>query len=205
MLLSDHGQSFGATFKQRYGMDLKEFIEQQLPQGATVAQSIGGDTGGPPGLGAISASWQTCSSRGGRRGRAKLVAKQDAEADRAGSPRAQDAQDAQKRQPGSVTAYGSGNIAQVYFDLYPRKITLSELDAAYPGMVDALVQHEGIGLVVGYAGRWRAVVLGKGGQRNLHTRRGDRRRSAAALRAGVTPAPTAQASTRKRASGRCAG
>ena len=33
ILLSDHGQSFGATFKQRYGYELKEFIEGQLPQG----------------------------------------------------------------------------------------------------------------------------------------------------------------------------
>ena len=45
IILSDHGQSFGATFKQRYGMSIKEFIEQQLPQGTTVTQSIGGDTG----------------------------------------------------------------------------------------------------------------------------------------------------------------
>jgi hypothetical protein len=45
IILSDHGQSFGATFEQRYGLSLKEFIEQQLPQGTTVAQSMGGDTG----------------------------------------------------------------------------------------------------------------------------------------------------------------
>ena len=45
IVLSDHGQSFGATFKQRYGVTIKEFIEQQLPHGTTVAQAIGGDTG----------------------------------------------------------------------------------------------------------------------------------------------------------------
>ena len=45
ILLSDHGQSFGATFKQRYGVSLKEFIEQQLPAGTTVSEHIGGDTG----------------------------------------------------------------------------------------------------------------------------------------------------------------
>ena len=45
ILLSDHGQSFGPTFKQRYGLSIKEFIEQQLPEGTTVEQSIGGDTG----------------------------------------------------------------------------------------------------------------------------------------------------------------
>ncbi len=37
-------------------------------------------------------------------------------------------------QAASVTAYGSGNAAQVYFDLFPRKIKLSELETAYPGM-----------------------------------------------------------------------
>jgi uncharacterized membrane protein YvlD (DUF360 family) len=45
IILSDHGQSFGPTFKQRYGVTIKEFIEQQLPQGVSVAQAIGGDTG----------------------------------------------------------------------------------------------------------------------------------------------------------------
>ena len=38
VILSDHGQSFGPTFKQRYGLSLKEFIEQHLPQGTTVAR-----------------------------------------------------------------------------------------------------------------------------------------------------------------------
>ena len=51
----------------------------------------------------------------------------------------------------------------------PRKIKLSELEAAYPGMVDALVAHEGLGMVVGYEDDMTAVVLGKGGKRNLHT------------------------------------
>ena len=69
----------------------------------------------------------------------------------------------------AVTAYGSGNAAQVYFDLFPRKIKLSELEAAYPGMLDALVQHEGLGMVIGYEDDMTAVVLGKGGKRNLHT------------------------------------
>ena len=45
IILSDHGQSFGPTFLQRYGLSIKEFIEQQLPKEVSVAQSIGGDTG----------------------------------------------------------------------------------------------------------------------------------------------------------------
>ncbi|MEZ4519383.1 MAG: hypothetical protein R3C44_22000 [Chloroflexota bacterium] len=73
-----------------------------------------------------------------------------------------------------MTAYGSGNLAQVYFDLFPRKITLTELNAAYPRVVDALVQHEGIGLVCGYLDDGTPVVLGKGVAKPPYRRSGRR-------------------------------
>jgi hypothetical protein len=57
----------------------------------------------------------------------------------------------------------------LYFDLFPRKITINELNSAYPGMVDSLVQHEGIGFVVGYEDDGQPAVFGKNGARNLHT------------------------------------
>ena len=165
IILSDHGQSFGATFKQRYGMDIKEFIEQQLPHGTSVTQSIGGDTGamGLQGMAGELANMQQTGTTGAfsstlaRQG--EKLAKKGSEVDQ---KQASDVQAA-------VTAYGSGNAAQVYFQLYPRKIKLSELEAAYPGMVDALVAHEGLGMVIGYADDMTAVVLGKGGKRNLHS------------------------------------
>ncbi len=45
LILSDHGQSFGHTFLQRYGYSLKEFVERYVPQGTTVGQTTGGDDG----------------------------------------------------------------------------------------------------------------------------------------------------------------
>ncbi|MEI2756025.1 MAG: phage holin family protein [Chitinophagaceae bacterium] len=170
IVLSDHGQSFGATFKQRYGVSLKEFIEQQVPQGITVAQSMGGDTG-VTSLTAASGELENIqeSGVGGVGGRA--LARRGQKLLDKGSAQHQEeiAGDLGHDQPAQVTAYGSGNLAQVYFDLVPRKITLSELNAAYPGMVDALVQHEGIGLVCGYDDEGVPVALGKYGARDLHT------------------------------------
>jgi len=165
ILLSDHGQSFGPTFKQRYGLSIKEFIEQQLPAGTTVEQSIGGDTGavGLQGVAGELANVQSTDASNvlgnavARQGQ-KLAAKGAGVQDSAGGGA-----------PAQVLAYGSGNAAQVYFDLYPRKIKLSELAAAYPGMVEALVQHEGIGMVLGYDDDMSVVVLGKHGRRNLDT------------------------------------
>jgi uncharacterized membrane protein YvlD (DUF360 family) len=165
ILLSDHGQSFGATFKQRYGYDLKEFIEEQLPHGTSIKQTFGGDDGTISVI-AMAAELENIQEQGmggnvGRVvvGRAQKLLQQGAEkrATVEVGPSAE------------VTVCGSGNLAQVYFDLYPRKIRLSELNTAYPGLVDALVQHEGVGFVVAYGDDGDPVVFGKQGARDLHT------------------------------------
>ncbi|MGD8596983.1 MAG: alkaline phosphatase family protein [Anaerolineae bacterium] len=166
ILLSDHGQSFGATFKQRYGVDLKEFIEEHLPRGTRVAQSSGGDDG-TISVVAMAAELENVQEQGvggsvGRAvmGRAQKLLQQGAE--RRTMP-------AELSDPAHVTVCGSGNLAQVYFDLYPRKITLTELNETFPGLVDQLVQHEGVGMVVAYGDDGTPLVFGKGGARNLHT------------------------------------
>lgn len=164
ILLSDHGQSFGPTFLQRYGLTIKEFIEQQLPGDISVAQDIGGDDARAA-LRPISSELTNVSSSDAnavnqaiaRQGQ-RLVEKSISESDALASIT-----------PASVTAYGSGNAAQVYFDVLPRKIRLSELTEAYPKLIPALVEHEGIGMVIGYADDMSPLVLGKGGSRNLNT------------------------------------
>jgi uncharacterized membrane protein YvlD (DUF360 family) len=165
ILLSDHGQSFGATFKQRYGYELKEFIEGQLPGGTRVAQSVGGDDG-TIAVAAMAGELENVQDQqvSGNLGRAVV-----------GRAQRLLQQGADRRAPAeidpeaTVTVCGSGNLAQVYFDLYPRKITLNELNAAYPGLVDALVGHEGVGFVVAYADDGTPMVFGKQGARDLHS------------------------------------
>lgn len=164
VILSDHGQSFGPTFLQRYGLTIKEFIEQQLPSGTSVAQDIGGDDARAA-LKPI-ASELTNVSDSDTNMVSRAVANQGQRIVEAGIS-AND--ELAHITPASVTAYGSGNAAQVYFDVLPRKIKLSELNAAYPKLIPALVAHEGIGMVLGYADDMAPVVLGKGGSRNLNT------------------------------------
>ncbi len=170
IVLSDHGQSFGATFKQRYGMTLREFIERQLPDGTAVHQRFGGDTGAVA-LSAVSGELENVQQQGvagrvgvavARRGqrtaqRALYQHERSAEARPSGPATAQ------------VIAFGSGNLAHIYFDLHPGRVTLPELEAAYPGVVRSVVGHEGIGLVVGYADATTPVVLGKRGRRDLRS------------------------------------
>ncbi len=167
VILSDHGQSFGPTFLQRYGVDLKSFIESKMPHGTTVAQSAGGDDG-VMSVTALSAELDNVQQQGVGGGVGKAVVKQTQKLAERGVEEQQAGADGAVK-TANVVAYGSGNMAQVYFDLFPRKIKISELNVAYPGMVDALVQHEGIGFVAGHAEDGTAVALGKRGWRNLHT------------------------------------
>lgn len=165
IILSDHGQSSGATFRQRYGCTLKEFIEQQLPAGTRISHTSGGDDG-TIAVAAMSGELSNIQAQGvgGNVGRA--VARQA----RRAADRSIEAQyEPLPAQPAQVIVCGSGNLAHVYFDLYPRKITLAELETAYPGVIDALVRHAGVGFVVGYDADAVPIVLGKAGRRNLHT------------------------------------
>ena len=165
IVLSDHGQSFGATFKQRYGYDLKEFIEQHLPEGMHVTQTSGGDDG-TISMAAVSGELDNIKEQGvgGRVGGAVVSSGQ-----KALQAEAQGRSSNQAVEPAHVTVCGSGNLAPVYFGLYPRRILRRELEEAYPGMFEALVQHEGVGFVVAYEDETTAVAYGKEGSRNLHT------------------------------------
>lgn len=193
VILSDHGQSTGWTFKQRYGVTLREFIQSKLPQGMSVSQTTGGDDG------MLSVSAMACElenlqkqGKGGRIGKRVMrgawrAAERGMRANDAWGPAPPPAPPTATpraaEEPGpptddsssppapatGVTVCGSGNLAQVYFDLAPRRLTLEELNGAYPGMVDALVQHPGIGLVMAYTTPEEAVVFGKNGAHNVMT------------------------------------
>jgi uncharacterized membrane protein YvlD (DUF360 family) len=165
LILSDHGQSFGLTFKQRYGISILEYIQQLLPQHATLSGSGGGDDG-TIGVSAMLDELNNMNEteQGGRTGQAVLRGAQRLIQSNL------DQQDSfQEVKPANITLAYGGNGAMVYFDLYPRKITLNELNEAYPGMVDQLVQHEGIGFVVAYNDDFQPVAFGKQGARDLQT------------------------------------
>jgi uncharacterized membrane protein YvlD (DUF360 family) len=166
LILSDHGQSFGHTFLMRYGYSLKEFVERYVPKGTTVGQTTGGDDGTLQ-LVSMAGELQNVQEQGVGGSAGKAIVKQAGKyADRAATAQLAVGELAA---PVSITVCGSGNLGQIYFDLYPRKIKRNELDAAYPGLVDGLVQHEGVGLVVVADEAGVPIALGKNGQRNLHT------------------------------------
>ena len=68
-----------------------------------------------------------------------------------------------------VVVCASGNLANVYFNTHSGKVSLSEINAEHPQLVDELVMQAGIGLVIVYNDDSTPLVLGKAGARDLVT------------------------------------
>lgn len=182
VILSDHGQSYGWTFKQRYGKTLHEFIVELVPPGSAVMQSTGGDDG-IVSVRAMAMELDNMQRRkmGGRIGR-RIIRNAQRAAERGMKERTGERGIAQATnqptnqpanqpadQPTNIVVCGSGNLAQVYFTTHAGRLTLGALNAMYPQMLDALIQHAGIGIVMAFTDEGEAIAFGKRGARNVFT------------------------------------
>ncbi|HNS38628.1 MAG TPA: phage holin family protein [Promineifilum sp.] len=167
-ILSDHGQSFGATFRMRYGYSLKDYIQGLMPEGTVMVQTAGGDDGSISVIATVAEIGNIRVQRvGGRLGQA-TVEQMEKAAER-GIQGTQLGETIDTSVVADVTFCGSGNLAQVYFHAFKHRASLGELNAAFPGMAEAVIAHEGVGIVVAVDGEGVPIAFGKGGARNLHT------------------------------------
>jgi uncharacterized membrane protein YvlD (DUF360 family) len=138
VVLSDHGQTQGATFKQRNGYGLDDLVERSL-HGAEVTEVGGGDE-------------QTAMvghSITEATGRKPEKAKRNDVSDR------------------HAVVLGSGNLGLVYLMEEPRRLTLEELNERHPDLIPALRGHPHIGWLLVRSSEDGPVVLGASGTRYL--------------------------------------
>jgi uncharacterized membrane protein YvlD (DUF360 family) len=160
VIVSDHGQSQGATFRQRYGQTIEEWLRERMA--APVA--IGATEANTEQLGQLSAVLTEVSAADGAvPSMARRVMR-----DQTRNGVVEVGQMGEERQAGTdelpdLVVCASGNLAQVYFGIAEHRLSREEIDAAYPGLVDDLVAHDGVGLVLVRTATDGAVVLGKGG------------------------------------------
>ena len=165
VVLSDHGQSPGETFKQRHGRSLEAVIAEL----AGTAVSVAGATGHAEHWGRMT-SLMSESSGIGRLGGPLLDASFRREAGGLAAGR--------NALPDIVVA-ASGNLANVSFPSLPGRVTLEEITRRYPRLVEGLARHPGVGLVMVRSASRGAVVRGPSGTNYLSERRSE----------GVDPLP----------------
>jgi hypothetical protein len=165
IVLSDHGQSLGATFKQRYGKSLGEYIRELMGGRATVVQSTSKAEGSmfvnaflseitkSKGIGPSVAR----AALGNRTtdGVVNLDAKEEAAAD---APLADES---------AIAVVGSGNLGLVWFTGNDHRLTVEELEELHPGLIASVAAHPGVGLLMVKSKAHGAVVFGPKGTRYL--------------------------------------
>ena len=152
VVLSDHGQSPGAMFAQRYRKSLEALVQELAGEHVKVQ----GATAHVEHWGRIS---PLLSEASGINGMTRTVTSA-AFRHHAGAR-----DDAEK--PSDIVVAASGNLAHVSFPGVAGRATRETIDARYPGLIDGLVRHPGVGLVMVREEERGPVVHGAGGTRDL--------------------------------------
>jgi len=161
VVLSDHGQSLGATFKQRYGRSLGEVVRELMAGRATLVQAktaaegstfvnsflseITRSTGIGPSVARAALAGQTTNG---------VV---DLDGEELPPP----------ADESTIAVVGSGNLGLVYFTGHDHRLTVEELEELHPALVSTLAAHPGVGMLMVRSFRHGAIVFGPRGTRYL--------------------------------------
>jgi uncharacterized membrane protein YvlD (DUF360 family) len=140
VVLSDHGQTQGATFKQRNGYGLDELVERSLENGSV--QEVGGGDEQNAMVG------HAIGEATGRTAKREKRSKKDV-SDR------------------QAVVLGSGNLGLISLLEEPRRFALEEINERHPRLVPALREHLHVGWLLVRSSKDGPVALGAGGVRYL--------------------------------------
>jgi hypothetical protein len=162
VVLSDHGQSQGATFKDRYGITLEELVRQAAA--APVAAAAHHDEA----LGYLGASLTEASGGASRAARVVRRTARRRTVDGAVQLEKGDAtSDGGGDEPPEVVAMASGCLGLISFPREPGRMTVERLAERYPQVLPTLRAHPGIGFVLVRSEQHGALVLGAHGAHYL--------------------------------------
>ena len=139
VVLSDHGQTQGATFKQRNGYDLHEFVERSIASGKVARLATGDENDA-----AVGHAVAEATGRSGGDGEHRDGVSED-----------------------TVIVLASGNLGLIYLMDTPRRLSQEEIEERHPRLLDALRNHPHIGFLLVRSNARGPVVLGARGTRYL--------------------------------------
>jgi uncharacterized membrane protein YvlD (DUF360 family) len=134
VVLSDHGQTQGSTFKQRNGYGLDELVERSLEGGGVAAVADGDEQDAMVGHAVAEAT-----------GRKRRGPEPEAAPER------------------HAIVLGSGNLGLIYLMEEDRRLTLEEIDARHPRLIPALREHPHVGWLLIRSAHDGPLALGTGG------------------------------------------
>jgi uncharacterized membrane protein YvlD (DUF360 family) len=154
VILSDHGQSQGATFKQRYGLTLEELVRKSI----SVKHSVESIESEDAGWGNISVfltgllndiipnSNQFAARLLRRFARSRMYLNQVV----LGPYRDFLNRFGETHDPVSaeVIVLASGNLGLIYLTDWEERMSYEQINKEFPGLIDGLARHEGVGFLL---------------------------------------------------------
>lgn len=160
VVLSDHGQSQGAIFADRYGEDLAALVAR-LTGSTTVASLTNAEgSGSVNSMVAGNASSDTVLGRALQRASDRAADRITAETFETKNPERQEKQE-------EFVVFGSGNLGLVYVAGEQHRLTVDELTARYPQLLPGLIGHPGVGFVVVDTAEHGPVAIGAAGEHRV--------------------------------------
>jgi uncharacterized membrane protein YvlD (DUF360 family) len=144
VVLSDHGQLQGATFRQRNGYGLDDLVARAMSGAKVTGVEAGDENAGAMGRALDEATGHT---------------ERTSEREREARDRAEPERDA--------IVLGSGNLGLVYLMQSPHRLTREEIDERHPRLIPALLAHPHIGFILVRSSADGPMALGPDGSRRL--------------------------------------
>lgn len=145
VIQSDHGQSNGATFKQRYGESFEDFIKSLLPQDmAMYAKMSSNEEHYAETFVPFSKQIDSIKNRSREEEKKELS---DSE----------------------VIVLASGNLAMIYLTQWRHRLTYEEINELFPELISEIVKNKYIGFILVRSSERGDLAIGKNGTYYLDT------------------------------------
>ena len=136
VIQSDHGQTNGATFTQRYGETFEEFVKSLLPEDMTVFAKLSSDEDHITGASPFSRE-------------KKKIKKEEKEQ--------------QELSDSEVIVLASGNLAMIYLTQWSQRLTYEELNNYFPELIPGIINNEYVGFILVKSQEHGDLAIGKNG------------------------------------------
>jgi hypothetical protein len=165
VVLSDHGQSQGATFKQKYGVTLADMTRSLMENGEITSPDLLELTANAEELGHINLALSEATLGPTRVAR---LLRRILKLRPSGDVVAVEKRGLRSRDPElvglpDVVVLASGNMGLISFPSWPGQLSLEQLDAHYPRLIPGLVDHPGISFVMVHSDAFGPIVIGQDG------------------------------------------
>ncbi len=145
VIQSDHGQTNGATFKQRYGESFEDFVKSLLPQDITMFAKM--------------------SSNEDHYGETFVPFSEQIEHIKNRSEKDEE----EELSDSEVIVLGSGNLAMIYLTQWSKRLTYEEIDHMFPELIPGIINNEYIGFILIRSSKKGDMAIGKNGIYYLDT------------------------------------